>query len=369
MTPNQDPRSHRTRPKASSDGRNGRPPLGPARGIRVAPRMGLLLLAVVGLTAPARGDAPRIGQPLERLGDEIVVCGQLFHTTTPVVLWMDPGGYDAYRVERRFTPMAKASWKATEAAKVLTSPNRFGLRTRGLTPREIERVRGGGWDLDTLKRVVDQFVIHFDARGTSRTCFDVLHDRRGLSVQFMLDLDGTLYQTLDLKESAWHATIANGRSVGIEIANVGAYPVKDAATSPLGTWYKKSADGRVSIAIPGGRETSGIRDASIALRPSREEPVIGEIQGQELVQYDLTPQQYEALIKLTATLCTIFPRITCDYPRDADGQLVRRKLADDVLAGYHGILGHYHVQTNKVDPGPAFQWDRVVTGARGLLGK
>ena len=40
----------------------------------------------------------------------------------------------------------------------------------------------------------------------------------------MLDLDGTIYQTLDLKEGAWHATVANGRSIGIEIANIGAYP-------------------------------------------------------------------------------------------------------------------------------------------------
>jgi N-acetyl-anhydromuramyl-L-alanine amidase AmpD len=37
----------------------------------------------------------------------------------------------------------------------------------------------------------------------------------------MLDLDGTIYQTLDLKERASHATIANSRSIGIEIANMG----------------------------------------------------------------------------------------------------------------------------------------------------
>jgi N-acetyl-anhydromuramyl-L-alanine amidase AmpD len=34
---------------------------------------------------------------------------------------------------------------------------------------------------------------------------------------------------------------------------------------------------------------------------------------------------------------------------------------------YHGLLGHYHIQENKVDPGPAFQWDYVVEGARQLL--
>ena len=96
----------------------------------------------------------------------------------------------------------------------------------GLTDEEIERVRGGGWDLPLLQRVVDQFVIHFDVCGTSRQCFKVLQDMRGLSVHFMLDLDGTIYQTLDLKERAWHATSSNSRSVGIEIANIGAYPAR-----------------------------------------------------------------------------------------------------------------------------------------------
>jgi len=41
---------------------------------------------------------------MPKSGDEIVVCGQLFHTTTKVVLWTDPGGYDAYRVVPRFGP-------------------------------------------------------------------------------------------------------------------------------------------------------------------------------------------------------------------------------------------------------------------------
>jgi hypothetical protein len=37
-----------------------------------------------------------------------------------------------------------------------------------------------------------------------------------------------------------------------------------------------------------------------------------------------------------------------------------------MLQSYHGVLGHYHVQTNKTDPGPAMQWDRVIDGARRL---
>src|SRR5437588_12126035 len=127
--------------------------------------------------------SPRPGTIAHRSGDEIVVAGQFVHCGTPVVLWMDPGGYDAYRVERRFAPFDQSSWETSHVAVAeLTSPNRYGLRRNLLTPQQIEQVRGGGWDLPLLQQVVDQFVIHFDVAGTSRQCFAVLPDARDLSV-------------------------------------------------------------------------------------------------------------------------------------------------------------------------------------------
>jgi N-acetyl-anhydromuramyl-L-alanine amidase AmpD len=317
------------------------------------------LFTAAATCVPASAADPRPGERLERRGDEIVVCGQLFHTTTPVVLWMDPGGYDAYRVERRFTPMDKADWDQSKEA--LRSPNRFGLRKgASLTPEQLERVRGGGWDLPLLQSVVDQFVLHFDAAGTSRRCFEILHDQRGLSVQFMLDLDGTVYQTLDLKERAWHATSSNTRSVGIEIANIGAYPAD--GPNPFDKWYQRKG-ARVVLENPA---LASLRRRPPDLGPARDEPVVGTVQGKELKQYDFTPAQYEALTRLTATLCSIFPKIRCDYPRDDAGKLRLEKLPDAELQRYQGVLGHFHIQTNKVDPGPAFQWDRLINGARDL---
>ena len=325
--------------------------------VSVAGIVGLAFLMAAG---PASDVKP--GTPLKRLGDEIVVCGQLFHTGTPVVLWTDPGGYDAYRIDKRFGPLDEAGWEATAKAGKVRSPNRYGTRTRGLSPAMLEKVRGGGWELGDLQKVVDQFVIHFDARGTSKKCFEVLHDMRGLSVHFMLDLDGTLYQTLDLKESAWHATISNNRSIGIEIANIGAFPSQ--GKNPLDAWYAKGPDGKTVLTLPGPAAKEGLRNHSVALGPARNEPIVGEVQGQSLIQYDLTAQQYETLARLTATLCTIFPKIKCDYPRDSAGTLITRKLPEPDFAAYQGLLGHYHVQTNKVDPGPAFQWDRLIKEAK-----
>jgi N-acetyl-anhydromuramyl-L-alanine amidase AmpD len=279
---------------------------------------------------------------------------------------MDPGGYDAYRVERRFSPLEKSDWESSRAEdKQLTSPNRYSLRRGALTSDEIEKVRGGGWDLPLLQRVVDQFVIHFDAVGTSRQCFKTLQDARGLSVHFMLDVDGVIYQTLDLKERAWHATTSNTRSVGIEIANIGAYDVD--GKNPFAEWYQEAPDGRTTLTIPARYGDGGIRTPGFIGHPARPKPVPGNIQGRDLVQYDFTPRQYDALIKLTAALCKIFPKIKCEYPMDASGKLITQKLPDDQLAHYQGILGHYHIQTDKVDPGPAFQWDHVIGEARKRL--
>jgi len=290
----------------------------------------------------------------------------MFHTGTRVVLWMDSGGYDAYRVERRFAPFNKSDWTDTTAeVKTMKSPNRYGMRAAGLTPEQIEKVRGGGWDLPLLQDVVDQFVIHFDVAGTSRTCFPVLQDDRDLSVHFMLDLDGTIYQTLDLKERAWHATTSNDRSIGIEIANIGAYAKP--GTNDLLAWYHQDPNGQTTITIPPRFGDGGERIKNFVGHPAHPDLIRGTIQGEDLVQYDFTPQQYDALTKLTASLCKIFPKIKCRYPVDAQGHLIPKKLPAAELKNYEGVLGHYHIQTNKTDPGPAFDWDRVIGGANKIL--
>jgi N-acetylmuramoyl-L-alanine amidase len=323
-----------------------------------------LLLVSLNVTARAEEPQPKVGERLPRRGDEIVVCGQLFHTTTKVILWTDPGGFDAYRVEPRFSPLdRKPTQEEKEKTKIWSA--HYGTRTAGLSPEERQRVRGG-YDLPLLQKVVDQFVLHYDVAGTSRNCFEVLQDKRALSVHFMLDVDGTIYQSLDLKERAWHATKANDRSIGIEIANIGAYPPSQAG--PLSRWYHPGADGKMRLVIPEAAKSPEM-STSVELKPSRNEPVAGMIHGQKLEQYDFTPQQYEALAKLTATLCTVFPKIRCDYPRDASGALLTKQLPDAEYANYHGILGHYHVQANKTDPGPALQWDWLIHTSKKLMDK
>jgi hypothetical protein len=112
---------------------------------------------------------------------------------------------------------------------------------------------------------------------------------------------------------------------------------------------------------------SAIRSGPGPYYPDRNEPVRGVVQGHDLEQYDLTPQQYDSLTKLTATLCTALPKITCDYPRDENGKVTNHALDGPAWYDYQGLLGHYHVQTNKTDPGPAFNWVKVREGAWKLM--
>ena len=283
----------------------------------------LVLFLFGSLSVTARAEDPsRRWRTVAALGDEIVVCGQLYHTTAKVVLWTDPGGFDAYRVEPRFGPIDyKPTAEEREKSEVWSA--RYNGRDRGLPKAERER-GAGGYDLPKLKDVVDQFVLHYDVAGTAKNCFEVLQDKRGLSVHFMLDVDGTIYQSLDLKERAWHATKANSRSIGIEIANIGALSrgrykrVFEVVSNRRRRQdsSRRSRRGKV-VAVYLGRGATARASTS---RWSEWYRGSGYSNTTSL-RSSMTPS-----IKLTATLCSVFPKIRCDYPRDAAGKLVTHRL-------------------------------------------
>lgn len=295
------------------------------------------------------------------VGDEIVVCGQRFHTGAPVVLWTQAPGYDSYQLiaEKPKTP------GATPEFKLAYQPGRQRtVGDAGPGEKMVEMlVAPHNADLASLQKVVDQFVLHYDVCGVSRTCHRVLRER-GLSVHFMLDVDGTIYQTMDLADTAWHATKSNPRSVGVEIANMGAYA--SATAKPLTEWYAHDVTGTY-VSLPERLQGGGVRVTDTILRPARTDPVRGEIHGTSYVQYDFTPEQYESLAKLTAALSRALPRITPDAPRGKDGKVTSTVLTDAEWAKFGGVLGHYHVQRNKQDPGPAFDWEKFLGAVRGEL--
>lgn len=270
-----------------------------------------------------------------------------------MIQWEDPQGFDAHSERCHFS---SATLPRSASADTATE-KRYGTRsTAGLAAETGARVAASGWDLTALRDRIDQFVMHYDVCHDSAHCFDVLHDQRGLSVHFLLDLDGTLYQTLDLAHRARHATKANDRSIGIEIAQIGAA----AKAEDLARLYQRDETGRLWLNIPRKSGAPGFRGSGALVRPATEALHTGRINGTPLVQHDFTAAQYRALAALISSVRTALPRIEARVPLDASGHVLDRCLDDAEFAAFHGVLGHFHVQTNKSDPGPAFDWQRAL---------
>ncbi len=100
------------------------------------------------------------------------------------------------------------------------------------------------------------------------------------------------------------------------------------------------------------------------LKPRRNEPIIGNLRDKKYEQYDFTQQQYDSLVKLAAGLCHLFPQLKPDAPRDPQGKIIDRTLTPEQWTSFSGILGHYHVQDNKIDPGPAMDWEYLLKEVR-----
>lgn len=312
-----------------------------------------MILALAACSAPevvpqAPMPAPRTPVAEQVARGTIVVCGERYPTDAPVVSWDEAPFYDAHATGPRFS-----------------SEGPEGLRyqpSRSVTDEALgRRVAAAGWTLADLCEVVDLFVLHYDACGTSRECFRVLQDQRGLSVHFLLDLDGTIYQTLDLEGQAWHARQANPRSIGIEIAQVGAHPPH--SDDVLEEWYVPDGEGE-RIRIPARLGDGGLRRPGFRAAPARAGRIVGAVQGNRLAQYDFTPEQYDSLVVLTASLIDLFPRIAPDAPRDAAGRVRSDVLTREEFEAFSGILGHLHVSEDKVDPGPAFDWETYLERVR-----
>ena len=235
-------------------------------------------------------------------GSSIIVCGKKYDIGQRVVTFEDDPSVNAYTPHRTDKP--------SEVPPFQPAKGMAGIRDRW-RPR---RLIGADRSVDRLKQVVRQFVVHHDGCQDSRTCFQVLHNERGLSVHFLIDNDGTVFQTLDLVDCAFQAAGVNEISVGVELANRG-----DAMRFP--------------------NDYHGKRDK-----------VTCKINGHQWLAYAYTKAQMDSMISVGKTLARIFPNLPQTYPTSGVDQMWS-SLSGDVRE-YAGYLGHYHVTDQKWDPGP-----------------
>lgn len=276
-----------------------------------------LLLALLAF-GPSTAAAPAPPHPTR--GTAIIAAGQAFDVGRTVVLWNDEQGFNAY--ERRCIDQSGGCCDFDS--------ERYGIR-KGLVTRSLEN----------LQSIVSQFVLHFDGCVNSRSCFKSMHNRTrpgggtgcGLSAHFMIDTDGTIYQTLDLAERAYHAEQENSISVGVEICNRGRYNPTEMAKLP----------------------------AEWRTRPRRD--VV--INGFKYNAYEFRPEQYESIVALTRTLLRIFPKLKPEVP-ERNGEVLMETLINPL--DFHGIVGHLHVDLDKQkwDPG-ALDWKRILRALQGFV--
>lgn len=165
------------------------------------------------------------------------------------------------------------------------------------------------------------FVNHWDVCLSSEHCARVLN-KRGISIHFCIDNDGTIYQLLDTQHKAWHAGISNGvggnpKGVGVEIAN--AYYLK------YQDWYVKNGFGE---------------------RPVQEN---GWVHGKKLPPFtDFYPVQLEAL-KALWKACHVGMGIPLEYPKNSEGYIDTGVNKSCVKGKFNGICNHYNFIRGKID--------------------
>lgn len=258
-----------------------------------------------------------------RPSSQIIVCGQTIPVDWERVYnFRDYPEFDATQ-ERCFLDQDEQP----TARKLPYQPaDGVGRSTRRYATRSL--MHGSG-DLGRLQQIIRQFVVHHDGLFGARQCFHVLHDERGLSVHFIIDNDGTIYQTLDLLHGAYHATGVNACSIGVEICNRGMVVSEE--------------EHHYSGAFARGQQRV-------------------EIHGSGYQMWQFTDRQYEAMTALGQALVRVFPNLPPIFPEDSSGRAI--PTAINGSRDFSGYLGHYHVTRSKWDPG-CFDFKRVLQAIRG----
>ena len=212
--------------------------------------------------------------------------------------------------------------------------SRFSTRPtlRGLKGSENGRYP----QYNDVKAVIKQFVIHHDGCMSAEMCFNVVQNERGLSVHFLLDNDGTIYQTIDLGLMAYHAADWNLYSIGIELCNFG-----DAKQRPA--YYDH-----------------------VTIADQKREKEVVKINKNPLLAFTYNKAQMQSLSALSRELLKLLPNLPAEYPQSSPGQQSWDTMPDanQQRERYAGYVGHYHLTAQKWDPGP-FDFKQFCTGLRG----
>tara|TARA_Y100000034_G_scaffold126385_1_gene177526 strand:+ start:79 stop:987 length:909 start_codon:yes stop_codon:yes gene_type:complete len=167
-------------------------------------------------------------------------------------------------------------------------------------------------------RKIRYFVNHWDVCLSATSCARVL-DKRGISVHFLIDNDGTIYQTLDMQHAAFHAgsSRTNRASVGVEISNA-YYPKYQETYVKRGFGERALVDG-------------------------------AWVHGSKLKPFlDFYPAQIEALKALWRAI-HVAAEIPYETPLGQFGKTSTKYEQDVPYGKFSGFVSHYHISKRKID--------------------
>ena len=238
-----------------------------------------------------------------------------------IVTYLDKGGFNAYLRWRHGHPNGSPYPTSPASPRLANRTTRYRPRRR---LGRLERFGKNPYKCTArLKRVVQQVVVHLDGLGSALSCFRVLHNERGLSAHFLVDNDGTIYQTAALMDATFHAGGVNEVSVGIEIQNRG-----NAARYP--DYYDAGKHG-----------------------PQREK-LFCTVHGQKIYAFDFTKAQYRAMTQLAHAL---HEKLAIPLQSPDEGGTSITTLIGKPWE-FNGFIGHYNIEAKKWDPGP-FDFHRL----------
>lgn len=194
-------------------------------------------------------------------------------------------------------------------ASPVTSWHEHGLTFAGLRPRKDTHAVCHHWTA---------------GRGLGKQVHRTLLNR-GLSVHFLIEPSGQIVQYVDADMRCSHAGTANAWSVGIEIVNAA-----------------------------GGIPSSG----QILLKET--------IHGREFVYTSFTAAQVRAALDLTESLCRAY-KLPMAVPMDGRDVLAT-VMQPSALKAFRGVIGHFHANGGKRDPGLALLRAVAAHKLRGVNG-
>lgn len=256
------------------------------------------------------------------LDNSLVLGGDRFDIGTRVIKWNEELGFNGY-VKKRVVVQREDRKTGKVKTKVIQGP-RYRKRKKGL-------------------RGISQFFIHHSGGDgkDAGNCYRTLYMERGLSVQFFVDDDGTIWQFNDALDCCYHAGAHNDISVGVECA---LFPI--VAKKP--NYYS-----------PARRKRTGNL-------PHKKR--VETIHGRKYEVFCFPPPQVDALARLAAGtwLAIHIQRLEEDkynsefeyapsFPRNTRGKIPRTVISKP--KSHRGLIGHLQCTKRKVDP-MGFPWEQ-----------